>query len=454
MRNKRGIATSVLVLAALATFLPMATAQESSGESVATTIRIEDDAGERIGAEGVLITVLDAEGNELGSAATDAEGEFFFEVPGPGEYSLLLDETTLPPGWILRNPDRNPAVITLNAGQDGRTIFATTRGDGTGTGTPLVQPDSGVTFRQVAQLTVEGLKLGVFIAMMAIGLSLIFGTTGLVNFAHGEMVGWGMLIAYLFNFYGLAGVFGWLEGLPAPLGSGMNLAIAALFAIIGGAAMGWAFDRFIFGPLRRRGAGLIAQMVVTIGLSLVLRYAFLFAFGGNPRFFRDYTAQRALQLGVIEITPKDLITGLLSVLILVGVGLFLMGTRMGKAMRAVADNRDLAESSGIDVQRVIRFIWTLGGALAALGGVFMGLSEQVSWNIGFRTLLLVFAGVILGGLGTAFGALVGSLLVGIGIQVSTIVVPTELKNVGALVLLITILIFRPQGILGRKERIG
>ena len=195
-------------------------------------------------------------------------------------------------------------------------------------------------------------------------------------------------------------------------------------------------------------------MVVTIGISLVLRYLYLFAFGGTPRFFKDFTAQSAVQIGIVEITPKDLIAASLSIIVLVGVGLFLIYTRMGKAMRAVADNRDLAESSGIDVQRVIRFVWTLGGGLAALGGVFLGLSEQVSWNIGFRTLLLVFAGVILGGLGTAFGALVGSLIVGIGIQVSTLFVPTELKNVGALVVLILVLIMRPQGILGRKERVG
>jgi len=181
---------------------------------------------------------------------------------------------------------------------------------------------------------------------------------------------------------------------------------------------------------------------------------FLFAFRGTPRFFKDYTAQSGLQLGLVEITPKDLITGALSILILIGVGLFLQMTKLGKAMRAVSDNRDLAESSGIDVQRVIRFVWTAGGALAALGGVFIGLSEQVSWNIGFRILLLIFAGVVLGGLGTAYGALVGSLLVGVGIQVSTLFVPTELKNVGALVVLILALVIRPQGILGRAERIG
>jgi branched-chain amino acid transport system permease protein len=196
------------------------------------------------------------------------------------------------------------------------------------------------------------------------------------------------------------------------------------------------------------------MMVVTIGLSIFLRYIYLFAFGGVPRFYRDYTAQTGIDIGLITITPKDLITGLLSLLILIGVGLFLTFTRMGKAMRAVSDNRDLAESSGIDVQRVVRFVWVSGGALAALGGAFIGLSEQVAFNTGLRFLLLIFAGVILGGLGTAYGALVGCLLVGVGIQVSTLFIPTELKNVGALAVLILVLVIRPQGILGRAERVG
>ncbi len=92
--------------------------------------------------------------------------------------------------------------------------------------------------------------------------------------------------------------------------------------------------------------------------------------------------------------------------------------------------------------------------MAALGGVFIGLSEQVSWNIGFRILLLIFASVILGGLGTAYGALVGAVIVGVGIQVSTLFIPTELKNVGALVVLVVVLVIRPQGILGKRERVG
>lgn len=444
--TRRALTMALFIVVAFFSILPFASAQE--GESVTGNIDFDDpESGEEIPAAGVTITVTDADGAEVATTATDETGTFFIELPGPGEYSILLDEATLPDGAELRNPDRNPATVEIQPGQAGRALFPTVPGAGTGA------PD-GITFRQVAQLTVEGLKLGLFLAMAAIGLSLIFGTTGLTNFAHGEMVGWGMLIAYMFNFYGLSGFIGFMDGWPPPFGEGVNLIFATIIAVVFGMGLGWCLDRFIFLPLRKRGVSLIAQMVVTIGLSMVMRYVFLFGFGGTPRFFRDYTAQTAIDIWIVQITPKDLIASAISVIVLVGVGLFMIRARMGKAMRAVSDNRDLAESSGIDVERVIRFVWVLGGGLASLGGVLFALSEQVSWNIGFRILLLIFAAVVLGGLGTAFGALVGAVIVGIGIQVSTLWVPTELKNVGALVLLIVALVIRPQGILGRKERVG
>jgi len=142
------------------------------------------------------------------------------------------------------------------------------------------------------------------------------------------------------------------------------------------------------------------------------------------------------------------------VVVLVAFGLALQRTRIGKATRAVSDNPALAASSGIDVERVISTVWVVGAGLAGLAGVILGLSQQVSFQMGFQILLLVFAGVTLGGLGTAFGALLGSVVVGVFTQVSTLVVPPELKNAGALAILIVILLVRPQGLLGRRERVG
>jgi branched-chain amino acid transport system permease protein len=129
-------------------------------------------------------------------------------------------------------------------------------------------------------------------------------------------------------------------------------------------------------------------------------------------------------------------------------------TRLGKSMRAVADNRDLAESSGIDVERVILSVWVLGGALTAVGGVFLGVIESVDYLMGFRLLLLMFAGVVLGGLGSAYGAMLGGLVVGFVSEVSTVWFSSQIKYVWALLVLIIILLVRPQGILGRRERFG
>ncbi len=419
-----------------------------------TQLRVENEEGERVPVPGVRIIVSTMDEEEIGDGETDAEGVFQFAVPSAGQYLVTVDEITLPDGVFLRDPTRSTVSVNVLPGQLGRALFALSP-------EPPLDEEGGrlggiITFsgRALLQLTTEGVKLGLFLAMAAIGLSLIFGTTGLVNFAHGEMVGWGMLFTYFFNVYGFAGAFGFLAGLPPPLGSGINLILAIPIAVAFGAGLGYAMDKVVFAPLRRRGVSLIAQLVVTIGISIFLRYVYLFAFGGVPRFYRDFTAQSGMQLGLITITPKDLITGTIALLVLIGVGAFLTLTKTGKAMRAVSDNRDLAESSGIDVQKVIRFVWVSGGALAALGGAFLGLSEVVAWNTGFRFLLLIFAGVILGGLGTAYGALVGCLLVGVGIQVSTLFIPTELKNVGALAVLIIVLVIRPQGIMGKRERIG
>lgn len=452
--GRRVVGVILVVMSAFAMFGPVpAFGQEDGGTSVATTLRYEDANQERQVAQGVTIVVTDADGTEIGSGQSDADGLFELAVPGAGEYILTIDPATLPEGVGLRDVERTSVTVSAQEGQIARGLFQLVAGDadeGGGRARFL-----GTSVRQLAQLTLEGVKLGLFLAISAIGLSLLFGTTGLVNFAHGEMIGFGVLIAYFFNFYGLAGAFGFLGSLPAPFGDGVNLIWASMLAVVCGGALGWLLDRVVFGPLRRRGVSLISAMVVSIGLSIFIRYVFLFAFGGNPRFYRDYTAQRGIDLfGLVTITPKDLVAALISLAVLIGVGFFLNTTKMGKAMRAVADNRDLAESSGIDVQKVINRVWVASGALAALGGVFVGLSEQVSWNIGFRILLLIFAGVVLGGLGTAYGALVGCLIVGIGVQVSTIWIPTELKNVGALVVLIIVLVFRPQGVLGQKERIG
>jgi branched-chain amino acid transport system permease protein len=156
----------------------------------------------------------------------------------------------------------------------------------------------------------------------------------------------------------------------------------------------------------------------------------------------------------VTMSASAIATIVISIGMLVLVGFLLQSTRMGKAARAVSDNPDLAASSGIDVDRVVLLVWGAGAALAALGGVFQGLTEEVKFDMGSDLLLLMFAAIILGGLGNAYGALVGGFVVGMLVQLSTIWITPNLKTVGALAVLIAILLVRPQGILGRAERVG
>jgi branched-chain amino acid transport system permease protein len=164
--------------------------------------------------------------------------------------------------------------------------------------------------------------------------------------------------------------------------------------------------------------------------------------------------QKEIEFLGIEAVPKNIFIIVSSFVVLGLVGLFLMKTQTGVAMRAVADNSDLAESSGIDVNRIILATWIMGAGLAGLGGIYFGVSESVQFNMGNRILLLIFAAVVLGGLGTAFGAMLGGFVIGLAVEVSTYWIETELKTAIALAALIVMLLFRPQGLLGSKERIG
>ena len=425
-----------------------AAAQISDDLGVIGQLQYQDANGNKVFVEGVDLSI-----DDVGGATTDKDGNFRIPVSGPGEYTINIDPATLPAGVTLRDPDRASLQVIVSENSDQRIIFPLVSGDAVAAGNTGNDSEGNWSVRRVSQLTLEGIKLGLYLAMAAIGLSLIFGTTGLVNFAHAELITWGTLMAYFFNIYGLVGFLGFMGGWPAPFGGGVNFIIATVLSMVMGGVLGYVLNRVIFRTARNTGVSLLAQMVMTIGLSIFLRYVYLYFFGGRYRSYGDYASQRANEFLGMELTSRDAVAMLVSVIILVGVGVGLTRTRTGRAMRAVSDNKDLAESSGIDVEKVISQVWIFGGALAALAGTFFGF-DQVKWDMGTRILLLVFAAVTLGGLGTAFGALVGAIIVGIAINWSTLVIDSELKNMTALVVLIFALLLRPQGILGKKQRIG
>jgi neutral amino acid transport system permease protein len=385
------------------------------------------DAGRPV--EGVEIVVETPDGEEVGRAESDENGAWTVPVMQPGRYRVTLDVDTLPDDAELRDPERNPLEIDVFPGRSTTALFAL--GEGVGGEGPS-------TAERLAQSTVNGVKFGLIVAMASIGLSLIFGTTRLINFSHGELVTFGAVVAWFLN----------AQGPQLPL------IAAGILAAVATGLLGGSMELGLWRPLRARQVGLFQMFVMTIGLALVIRYVILIWFGGSRRPYTDYTIQDRWELGPVSIAPRDFAVIVLSTVILVAVAMVLLRTRVGKAMRAVADDVDLSEASGIDVRRIILFVWVGGAGLAAVGGVFLGVIESVSFEMGFSLLLLMFAAVILGGLGTAFGAMVGGLVVGIATEVSTIWVQPSLKFVFALAALVLALLIRPQGILGRRERIG
>ena len=388
-----------------------------------------DGSTSRVPVAGVAVTVTKSDGAKIGDGITDETGLVTIGVPNRDDYLISIDTKSLPDDLVLIDAEKATVSIPkdLFTTNTKRVTFFT--GEGASSGATETE--------RILQRLSDGIRLGIIIAMCSVGLSLVFGTTGLTNFAHGEMVTFGGLMAFYFNVI--------LE-IPILISGPVVIVLGGLFGLL--------FNWGIFARLTKRGIGLISQLVVTVGLSIMLRNIYLFQFGGRTKQLSSYSKQVNIEIGPIGITPRDLTTAILGVIILVSVALFLQRSRLGKAIRAVSDNVQLASATGIDTRKVIKIVWFAGGALAATGGIFRGLDEQVSFSMGSDLLFLMFAGITLGGLGSAFGALIGGFLIGIFVEMSSLFVPSELKVAPALFILIVVLIVRPQGILGKSQRVG
>ena len=388
-----------------------------------------DGSTNRVPVAGVAVTVTKSDGAKIGDGITDETGLVTIGVPNRDDYLISIDTKSLPDDLVLIDAEKATVSIPkdLFTTNTKRVTFFT--GEGASSGATETE--------RILQRLSDGIRLGIIIAMCSVGLSLVFGTTGLTNFAHGEMVTFGGLMAFYFNVI--------LE-IPILISGPVVIVLGGLFGLL--------FNWGIFARLTKRGIGLISQLVVTVGLSIMLRNIYLFQFGGRTKQLSSYSKQVNIEIGPIGITPRDLTTAILGVIILVSVALFLQRSRLGKAIRAVSDNVQLASATGIDTRKVIKIVWFAGGALAATGGIFRGLDEQVSFSMGSDLLFLMFAGITLGGLGSAFGALIGGFLIGIFVEMSSLFVPSELKVAPALFILIVVLIVRPQGILGKSQRVG
>jgi branched-chain amino acid transport system permease protein len=304
----------------------------------------------------------------------------------------------------------------------------------------------------VLQLVADGFIVGSVIALGAIGVTLVYSILRFANFAHGELVTWGAYFAWT-ALIGSAAVFGPMAPL-GPFSFGWALIGSLVIAAIATAALALVVDRWLFRQLRRRGTA-ITLIMASFGASLVLRNMLQFIYGAVPEYY-SREIQVAIRLvprdvlGGLRITPDQLFVLGLTAVTVVGLHLMLTRTTLGKAMRATSANPQLAQVTGIDVDRVIRATWIIGAVLAAVAGVFSGLTVQLRPQLGLDLLLPLFAAAILGGIGSVYGAVAGGFIVGLAESLSVPLVGAEYRAATAFMVLITILLIRPTGLFGEK----
>jgi branched-subunit amino acid ABC-type transport system permease component len=281
-----------------------------------------------------------------------------------------------------------------------------------------------------------GLITASVLALASVGLTLQFGVTNFVNFAYGEMLTIGAYLAYVMN-----------------TGLHWNIWLAMLISAMLTAVVSVLINRFVIQPFVRRKAPLIILLVVTIGLSLFLMNGVQAIWGPS---FKQYNAEPGaiVKLGPVLFTVQQIIILVIAAVAMIAIHLLLKYSKVGKAMRAMSDNSDLARISGIRTARITNLAWILSGFLAGLAGVVLALNvNNFTPALGSQFLFVIFAAVILGGIGRPYGAMLGAIVIGIAMEVSASFMDSAYKTVIAFLILIILLLFRPQGILPSRGRV-
>jgi branched-subunit amino acid ABC-type transport system permease component len=302
---------------------------------------------------------------------------------------------------------------------------------------------------RIPQLLVYGIISGSILSLGGIGVSLTYSILGFANFAHGDIMALGAYITLgLFTLLG-----GWgLSNTPfAPLSFGLSFILAAILSmgLTGGCMI--LLDRILFKRLRRSGS--IILMMASIGIALGLRNILQFFWGPQPHYYIEgiQVATRIPALG-IRIKPDQVFVICTAILLVVLLHTFLQHTKIGKAMRATADNMDLSRVTGINTDRVILWTWVIGAALATAAGVLAGIENKfITPELGWQMLLSIFASVVLGGLGNIYGAIVGGMVIGISEEISTAFVSTGYKPAIAFIIMVVMLLVKPSGLLGKGK---
>ena len=280
------------------------------------------------------------------------------------------------------------------------------------------------------QLLINGIAIGSILALAAIGLTLTYGILKLSNFAHGDFMTLGAYLTWLVN------------------NSGLNIWLSMLIAAAGTIIAMLIAEYLLWKPMRDRRASDTTLIIISIGLALFLRNGILLIYGGSNQQYL-LPVVRALEFGDLRIAYYRLIVVGLAIAAIVALHLILKNTKIGKAMRAVSDNIDLARVSGINVERIVLWTWVITGTLTAFAWAMYGLIAVVRPNMGWFLILPMFAAVILGGIGNVYGAIAGAFIIGIAQELSVPLLGSEYKLGVALAIMIVILLVRPQGLFKR-----
>jgi branched-chain amino acid transport system permease protein len=319
-----------------------------------------------------------------------------------------------------------------------------------------------IPLTNLARFLLDGLIVGLVVGLAGVGLSMTYSILNFANFAHGDYIttgafsGW--LVAYIVGFLTLSVdapfseifLFG-----ETSLISVTNAPIAVLFGLIasglGTVAIVLLLDRWVYRPMRDKGG--IPLLIASIGVALALRYAIVFVFGTSSSGLTSTSAIPQYDIpvgeGSVPIDLHEITLIIAAIALMFSIHFLLQRTKLGKAMRAMADNKDLAQVTGIPTERVIRATWIIGGGLAGIAGFLIVLERGViSFNMGWRLLLLIFAGVILGGIGSVYGAMAGGVIIGIASRLSLVWIPSDFARVAAFTVMILVLLYRPEGLFG------
>ena len=299
---------------------------------------------------------------------------------------------------------------------------------------------------QFPQLIVYGLISGSIITLGGIGLSLTYGILRFANFAHGDVMALGAFLALVvIGFTRSLGIpaqpFGPLSfGLPMVIALACSMGLTAIAAIL--------IDRILY--KRFREAGSIVLLIASVGMAFILRNIIQFIWSPLPSYYIK-EIQISKRFYGIRIKPDEIFIIIFAAGAVYALHLFLTRTKMGKAMRATSDNAELARVTGIDTERVVLWTWAIGAALAASGGVLAGIEDKfITPELGWQLLLYIFAAVILGGIGSPYGALLGGAIIGLSTEISTAFMSPAYKPAVAFVILVIMLLFRPTGLVRSK----